>query len=309
VFLLTQGDILITSFITLALSFVYFFGMMPDKRLQERAGGLLVMLILLQPLEVLAAYNRDADAHYAFPVRLAVLDKNEKASFCFVRPAQYAQSYDIVLDSNTPNYFFNWSRLSMQDFPGFISYRCAFPCFWSFYLFENFNEDVYRNYVKNKFIVFDSAQTIENDLQDHQAIQGFFSSRKRALVSGLTAQQKEKFTKEGESGRGIVLTDGGPLEILHFDVNEIKFKTHFPAEKFLVYNDSYHPYWTGTIDGVKADVYRANLAFKGLWVPAGTRIVELRFSPPGGEGLYAGVLVLLFIFYGWSVASCYPKQS
>jgi len=316
--LIFQDNVIKTTFITLALSLFFFtktvfFG---KSYTNFSSGVVLLLLIILQPMEALGAYNRDANAHYAFPVRVAVLDKREKPSFSFVRPLQRVERYDHILDSNTPNYFFGWARLSLQDFPGFITYRCGFPTFWSFYLFENYKEEIYRQYVRNKFLIYDTVQILENDITEKGKIEDFFrTGGKRAFVCGLTADQKARFQREQvdvnkkDKESVVALKEDSPLlQVVGFNVNGIKFKTNFPDKKFLVYNDSYYPYWLAKIDNASVDLYRTNLTFKGLWIPSGERTIELTFSVPGGEGLYFSVLGILFLFYGWGFLNFWQRS-
>ena len=79
-------------------------------------------------------------------------------------------------------------------------------------------------------------------------------------------------------------------------------KTNFDQEKFLVYNDNYHSGWQAFVNGRQVDLWRANYAFKGLWIPRGENIVYMRF---GSLGIYFLKYFLMGIFYltfGWLIA-------
>jgi hypothetical protein len=72
------------------------------------------------------------------------------------------------------------------------------------------------------------------------------------------------------------------------------------APAFLVVADGYDRGWQATVDGRPAPVLRANVAFRGIALPAGAHDVSLRYRPPGlatGLGLsalsLAAVLVVL----------------
>jgi hypothetical protein len=45
-------------------------------------------------------------------------------------------------------------------------------------------------------------------------------------------------------------------------------------------SEGHHPWWTAVVDGRPAEVFRAQLAFMAVPVPAGARRLELRFEPP-----------------------------
>jgi len=49
----------------------------------------------------------------------------------------------------------------------------------------------------------------------------------------------------------------------------------------LVVSESYHPWWTATVDGDPGRIFPAQVAFMGITVAPGPHRVELRFDPPG----------------------------
>ena len=51
---------------------------------------------------------------------------------------------------------------------------------------------------------------------------------------------------------------------------------------FLVLNDVWHPWWFGTVDGKPADIFRANVLFRAIEVPAGRHVVRFEFKPVEG---------------------------
>jgi uncharacterized membrane protein YfhO len=58
--------------------------------------------------------------------------------------------------------------------------------------------------------------------------------------------------------------------------------------------DSYDPGWRADVDGRPAAVERANVAFRGVAVPAGRHRVTLRYRPPAvGMGLVGSLLGLV----------------
>ena len=104
--------------------------------------------------------------------------------------------------------------------------------------------------------------------------------------------------KQGPSPQ-YVLNDSKTFKILHFDVNSLAFESNFPINKFLVYNDAYSKFWRVVINGRKEKIFLANEAFKGIFLPAGRNLVQLRYCPYGGEWVYIIVLItncLSFIY-------------
>jgi uncharacterized membrane protein YfhO len=70
---------------------------------------------------------------------------------------------------------------------------------------------------------------------------------------------------------------------------------HLATSRFLVINDNYHSDWHAFINNRKVPLLRSNVAFKGLWIPAGDSIVVLRFSHPL---CYVWHYLLIAVFWG-----------
>ncbi len=63
---------------------------------------------------------------------------------------------------------------------------------------------------------------------------------------------------------------------------EVQIAVDAPHSGFIVLNDVWHPWWFGTVDGMPADVLRANVLFRAIEVPAGKHIVRFEFRPVEG---------------------------
>ena len=63
---------------------------------------------------------------------------------------------------------------------------------------------------------------------------------------------------------------------------EVQVEVNTPRPGFLVLNDVWHPWWFGSVDGKPADIYRANVLFRAIEVPAGKHVVRFEFRPVEG---------------------------
>lgn len=76
---------------------------------------------------------------------------------------------------------------------------------------------------------------------------------------------------------------GGPVtgeaRVLTYEPDRIVIETTADRDALLVVADNWYPDWKATVDDTDSRVLRANHAFRGVRVPAGTHTVELVFAP------------------------------
>lgn len=71
-------------------------------------------------------------------------------------------------------------------------------------------------------------------------------------------------------------------ELQYYRNTEVQIAVDTPKAGFLVLNDVWHPWWFGTVDGVPADIFRANVLFRAIRVPAGKHVIRFEFKPVTG---------------------------
>lgn len=71
----------------------------------------------------------------------------------------------------------------------------------------------------------------------------------------------------------------GEVRVESYAPNKITLRTHSTGDTFLVAADSWYPGWQAAIDGQPARLYIADVAFRGIHVPSGDHLVEMRFVP------------------------------
>ena len=74
-----------------------------------------------------------------------------------------------------------------------------------------------------------------------------------------------------ESGTTLPYTDGGKDQIIVHVKNT--------EDRYVLFNDTFHPGWKAYIDGEEVPVARANYAFMGMFVPKISDELRLSFEP------------------------------
>ena len=198
-------------------------------------------------------------------------------------------------------YLFQWYWVAMKDCPGFIvPYAYAYPTRWSFYLAENFPLPLLRQFTRNKFYLYDEVDCVsaESDYPKERMLRLFAGQDGPALISGECPRQQEE-KREKKTLPIAVDEETAELKVSGFNPNRVRIQVDLRQGKFLVYTDNYHRGWKAHINGRPAKVYRANVAFQGIWLPAGKSSAEFRFEPPGGGAVYFALIVLFAVFFLW----------
>ncbi|MFQ6058155.1 MAG: YfhO family protein [Anaerolineae bacterium] len=110
----------------------------------------------------------------------------------------------------------------------------------------------------------------------------------------------------------VVLEGGKPLSgppgqtthlgFTHYGLNEIRLRVSTTAEGYLVLSEVYYPGWRAYLDGREVEVWRANYAFRALYLPSGDHQVRLVFEPLSwrvGLALSLASLIVLLLLGGW----------
>ncbi len=142
------------------------------------------------------------------------------------------------------------------------------------YLYE------YRQY-PGRFLFFPKAQYIDDD--------------QKTMLKMI--DQKSDFTKEliiaGKSPDGPKEAGAskGNVRLVSYSPNKVVLSSESDGGGFVYLSDTYYPGWRAYVDGKETKIYRANLAFRAVRVPAGTHSIVFRYVP---LIFYAG-LVLTFM--------------
>jgi hypothetical protein len=71
----------------------------------------------------------------------------------------------------------------------------------------------------------------------------------------------------------------GEAWIERYRPTEIVVRTRSATDGFLVLTDPYFPGWRATVDGLATSIYRTDYLFRGVFVPAGERVVRFTYEP------------------------------
>ncbi len=103
---------------------------------------------------------------------------------------------------------------------------------------------------------------------------------------------QEAVNVSGSAERGVTITSYSPERVeVHVEAGD--------AAGLLVLSDAYYPGWIASVNGSAASIYRTNIMFRGVAIPAGESSVIFEFKPwwwPGipllGLAAWGGLLLL-----------------
>jgi len=100
----------------------------------------------------------------------------------------------------------------------------------------------------------------------------------------------------------------GAQPVLHTRIDEphrlvVESKAADPG--YLVVSDVWYPGWRAYLDGRPADMKRANYLFRGLSIPAGEHVIEMRYQP---ISLLVGALVSAAAWLAWIFLSVFQLR-
>ncbi len=89
--------------------------------------------------------------------------------------------------------------------------------------------------------------------------------------------------------------DAGPAataeaRLLQDDPERVRISVEAPRHGWVVLADAFAPGWRATVDGLPAEIRRANLLFRAVEVPHGRHVIEMAYAP---MSVYAGAALSL----------------
>ncbi|MCD4779644.1 MAG: YfhO family protein [Candidatus Omnitrophica bacterium] len=265
-FLILCHHYVLSSYLAILLSLLYF--LFQDGYLKQKPAStrlVILLLIVIQPLAVSRYLN---------------------ASMRTLPGAKL--SYDL------PEAFPYYEVSSLTD-PDIKSPPIYIGTAWYDRLRQALPYATIKKYLQYKFIVYDQTSQIRLTPKTRSVILQAFDDHKN--IAFIRESDGKSFLGQVKRVPPLLITRSSEqFHVLGYSANKVEVKTNFPGEKFVVYNDCYYPGWRVFVDGREVPLYRGNIAFKGVWVPAGPHRVLFAFGRPAVYFYYSGIFVL---FYGW----------
>ena len=103
----------------------------------------------------------------------------------------------------------------------------------------------------------------------------------------------------------VIVEQGQPLntppaahqiEVIDYSNNRVAFNVSTEAAGYLLLTDMFYPAWEATVDGVSAEILRANYAFRAILLDPGQHHIEMTFNPPSWQlGRNISLVTLLLV--------------
>jgi len=318
-FLRSQANVLFSTQLTVLASFLYFVFYLfwgQDFRGKKVAFVMLVLLVLAQPADVLSRYARSALEGNSSIIAQTSRHPLTRPQLRYSRPSVRQGLYKGMTEDDIYHQFYTDIAL-LQDEPWFSGSRYGYPTSWAHRLVSKVPVAALEPYTLHKFVLYDAVSVFaDKDLNFVQLGNDLSGLTNMAVLSQDQIEQEglpvpALRPKAGIPVRAQVISGQGEgVQVIRFNVNEIKLRADLPSEKLLVYNDSYHPRWEVFVNGKRTDLYRANYAFKGVVLPAGENEILFRFIPYGGRYLYPFLWAMFLIFpFGAAVIMIREKKN
>ncbi|MBN1813794.1 MAG: YfhO family protein [Anaerolineae bacterium] len=139
---------------------------------------------------------------------------------------------------------------------------------------ENPQIDVYLNTkaLPMALLVYE-AHVVPSHTEAWNALFADFDPTKTVILEN---NQVESLSEIGEQK---LESEDGTIEFVRYGSNEIVLVVEMPTDGWLVLSEVYYPGWQTTVDGERAEVLRADYAFRAATLPPGEHVVRMTFTP------------------------------
>ena len=92
----------------------------------------------------------------------------------------------------------------------------------------------------------------------------------------------ENQIEEGEGPSTDAESNSSKVKLTSYTNTEISIEVTAERAGFVVLNDVWHPWWSATVNGLDAEIVKANVVFRAVQIPAGKHIIKFSFKPLDG---------------------------
>jgi len=266
---------------TIVLSFVFFSGLVWGKREQRLLWIFIAFVVIAcHPVRAIGILHDNMSQHVFTDHQLPA-----SAHFSWTRP-------DFKNQKTNDQFIHRHSR----DASGFIKKEDGghkyFGLRSAYELHENLPWPVLQNYVRHKFVAVDHVAPMDPQAPDWRRLAEVLGQNQNTVLIGEEDVPLVSLPQGAGPGQARTLErNTDEFRLVKFDLNGLTIHSNFMESKFLIYNDGFHRDWAGWMDGQRTKIFRANHAFKGLYLPSGQHVVRLTFR----SGSRTGILWLLII--------------
>lgn len=256
----------------------------------------LALLLTLEPVCVFNAYSTNASL-----VHTRVTGEHHSPQFEYTRPDENLSNKDLHWRINS-GYPLLIHMMALKDSNGHLVSQVDSVLKEAYLLNLDRPWNSLSKYTKHKILIYDHVDVVNISQENRRALEDTITPDRHAALVTSPDPRFQQLSAVAKNPPLIVDHDSDLFKVQKFNVNEITFKTSFQEPKFLVYNDSYSKNWEVAVNGQKDILYKANMAFKGVFLPAGHNIVAMTYSPVGGTLVYLIImlsllLLLLYLIY------------
>ena len=152
------------------------------------------------------------------------------------------------------------------------------------------------------FELFENLAAMPRFFLVHEAVYSqSLPDTRRLIADGTVDLHRTAITERPISLPGGLGGDEA-VQTLEYQPGWLQLKVSAQQPALLVLAESYYPGWMAWVDGSPSEIYRADIAFRGILVPAGTHTVSMEFRPvilPISIAVSVGTAAGLLAFFWW----------
>jgi hypothetical protein len=127
----------------------------------------------------------------------------------------------------------------------------------------------------------------------------------RELIGRLEIDLRESATVEGAVQLRAANTPvTGDVRVLRYEPDSLRLSVTGNSAALLVLSENYYPGWKAWLDDIPAAIYRTDIAFRGVVIPAGAHTLRMEFHPvifpvSAAISLATAILLIGLSIPGW----------